>query len=133
MGRCCRLKYFFIFYLMHRTLYCAKNNYEFGLSRIAHALDGGVGPRLCADTWLHVKRCVLGLLTAFAKQAVVLPSVAIMEVLNFLHTCEGIIFFYRLFIALTKDSSFGFGFNAQIIQLVPTNWFFFWIFALVAS
>lgn len=73
-----------------RTLYCAKNNYEFGLSRIAHALDGGVGPRLCADTWLHVKRCVLGLLTAFAKQAVVLPSVAILEVLNFLHTCEGI-------------------------------------------
>ncbi|KAJ6640195.1 Tetratricopeptide repeat protein 30 like [Pseudolycoriella hygida] len=70
------------------TLYCAKNNYEFGLSRIAHALDGGVGPRLCADTWLHVKRCVLGLLTAFAKQAVVLPSVAIVEVLNFLHTCE---------------------------------------------
>lgn len=72
----------------HRTLYCAKNNYEFGLSRIAHALDGGVGPRLCADTWLHVKRCVLGLLTAFAKQSVVLPSVAIVEVLNFLHTCE---------------------------------------------
>lgn len=57
--------------------------------RESPALDGSVGPRLCADTWLHVKRCVLGLLTAFAKPAVVLPSVAIMEVLNFLHTCEG--------------------------------------------
>lgn len=71
-----------------RTLYCAKNNYEFGLSRIAHALDGGSGPRLCADTWLHVKRCILGLLTALAKQTIVFPSIAIQEVLNFLHTCE---------------------------------------------
>lgn len=70
------------------TLYCAKGNYEFGLSRIAHALEGGSGPRLCADTWLHVKRCVLGLLTNLAKQVTVLPSAAIQEVLSFLHTCE---------------------------------------------
>lgn len=70
------------------TLYCAKGNYEFGLSRIAHALDGGSGPRLCADTWLHVKRCVLGLLAGMAKQNIVLPSVAIQEVLSFLQTCE---------------------------------------------
>ncbi|KAI8124632.1 Tetratricopeptide repeat protein 30 like protein [Lucilia cuprina] len=41
------------------TLYCAKSNYEFGLSRIAHALEGGSGARLYADTWLHVKRCIL--------------------------------------------------------------------------
>lgn len=78
-----------IFSLLKRTLYCAKGNYEFGLSRIAHALDGGQGPRLCADTWLHVKRCVLGLLAGLAKQNIVLPSVAIQEVLSFLHTCEG--------------------------------------------
>lgn len=71
------------------TLYCAKGNFEFGLSRIAHALDGGSGPRLCADTWLHVKRCVLGLLTAVAKQYLILPSVAIQEVLTFLQSCEG--------------------------------------------
>lgn len=70
------------------TLYCAKGNYEFGLSRIAHALEGGSGTRLCADTWLHVKRCVLGLLTNLAKQLIVLPSAAIQEVLSFLHTCE---------------------------------------------
>ncbi|XP_055693270.1 tetratricopeptide repeat protein 30 homolog [Lutzomyia longipalpis] len=70
------------------TLYCAKGNYEFGLSRIAHALDGGSGTRLCADTWLHVKRCVLGLLTCLAKQTLVLPTAAVQEVLNFLRTCE---------------------------------------------
>uniref|UniRef100_A0A182SNK9 Tetratricopeptide repeat protein 30 n=1 Tax=Anopheles maculatus TaxID=74869 RepID=A0A182SNK9_9DIPT len=70
------------------TLYCAKNNYEFGLSRIAHALDGGSGARLCADTWIHVKRCVLGLLTGLAKQTIVLPSIALQETLNFLRACE---------------------------------------------
>lgn len=72
------------------TLYCAKGNYEFGLSRIAHALENNAtGTRLCADTWLHVKRCVLGLLTGLAKQTLVLPSAAIQEVTNLLRTCEG--------------------------------------------
>lgn len=71
------------------TLYCAKGNYEFGLSRIAHALDSATaGSRLCADTWFYVKRCVLGLLTGLAKQTLVLPSVVIEEVLNLLHTCQ---------------------------------------------
>lgn len=59
------------------------------MSRISHALDGGSGGSLCADTWLHVKRCVLGLLTALAKQSIVFPSLAIQEVMMFLHTCEG--------------------------------------------
>lgn len=71
------------------TLYCAKGNYEFGLSRIAHALDNATaGARLCADTWFYVKRCVLGLLTGLAKQTLVLPSVVIEEVLNLLYTCQ---------------------------------------------
>lgn len=95
------------------TLYCAKGNYEFGLSRIAHALDSATaGARLCPDTWFYVKvfyfqysqnlsnfnfllvfifyvkRCVLGLLTGLAKQTLVLPTVVIEEVLNLLHTCQ---------------------------------------------
>ncbi|XP_030378083.1 tetratricopeptide repeat protein 30 homolog [Scaptodrosophila lebanonensis] len=70
------------------TLYCAKSNYEFGLSRIAHALEGGSGARLYADTWLHVKRCVLGLLTGMAKQNIILPFQAVQEVLSFLKSCE---------------------------------------------
>lgn len=71
------------------TLYCAKGNYEFGLSRIAHALDSATsGSRLCPDTWFYVKRCVLGLLTGLAKQTLVLPSVVIEEVLNLLYSCQ---------------------------------------------
>ena len=52
-------------------------------------VEGGGSTRLCADTWLHVKRCVLGLLCGLAKQTIVLPSVAIQETINFLHACEG--------------------------------------------
>lgn len=71
------------------TLYCAKSNYEFGLSRIAHALDGGSdNNRLCADTWIHVKRCILGLLAGMSKQNITLATPALQEVLNFIHSCE---------------------------------------------
>lgn len=87
-GQCLHLC---IINLVIGTLYCAKGNYEFGLSRIAHALmgvEGEASTRLCADTWLHVKRCVLGLLCGLAKQTIVLPSIAIQDTLNFLHACE---------------------------------------------
>jgi len=87
-GQCLHLC---IINLVIGTLYCAKGNYEFGLSRIAHALmvvEGESSTRLCADTWLHVKRCVLGLLCGLAKQTIVLPSLAIQDTINFLHACE---------------------------------------------
>ncbi|XP_073846429.1 tetratricopeptide repeat domain 30 [Musca autumnalis] len=70
------------------TLYCAKSNYEFGLSRIAHALENGSGARLYADTWLHVKRCILGLLTGMAKQNIILAYPSVQEVMGFLKSCE---------------------------------------------
>lgn len=92
------------------TLYCAKSNYEFGLSRIAHALDGGNGARLYADTWLHVKRCVLGLLTGMAKQNIILPYPAVQEVLNFLKSCEGefiIIILVRGFVSFKQSTRIG--------------------------
>lgn len=87
-GQCLHLC---IINLVIGTLYCAKGNYEFGLSRIAHALmvvEGEASTRLCADTWLHVKRCILGLLCGLAKQTIVLPSLAIQDTVNFLHACE---------------------------------------------
>ncbi|CAO1301325.1 unnamed protein product [Diamesa serratosioi] len=86
-GQCLHLC---IINLVIGTLYCAKGNYEFGLSRIAHALmvEGESNTRLCADTWLHVKRCILGLLGCLAKQTIVIPSLAIQDTQNFLHACE---------------------------------------------
>lgn len=105
-----------------RTLYCAKSNYEFGLSRIAHALEGGSGTRLCADTWLHVKRCVLGLLTGLAKQSIVLQSAALQEVHNFLQSCEGLNECVKLDRILTENR-----FSLWIIRSVYTfNYFGRW-------
>jgi tetratricopeptide repeat protein 30 len=51
-------------------------------------VEGEASTRLCADTWIHVKRCVLGLLSGLAKQTIVLPSLAIQDSINFLHACE---------------------------------------------
>lgn len=71
------------------TLYCSKSNYEFGLSRVFQALDDGSRTRLCANTWYHVKRCILGLLTAMSRQEVILAHAVLNEVLHFLRSCEG--------------------------------------------
>lgn len=97
-------------------MYCSKGNYEFGLSRVSRALEGNAGTstnsglgsagigdappgigehsaasgeRLCADTWLHAKRCVLALCAGLAKQSLVIPSAALKETLLFLENCEG--------------------------------------------
>lgn len=70
------------------TLYCTKSNYEFGLSRIIHALDGGAAARLNTDTWLHAKRCLLSLFTDMSKQNVLLPYAIVQDVMNFLKSCE---------------------------------------------
>lgn len=84
------------------TLYCANGKIDFGISRIAHALDSATAEsRLCADTWFYAKRCVLGLLTGLAKQTLVLPSVVIEEIVNLLHTCQ----LYGLTIPAAFESS----------------------------
>lgn len=48
------------------TLYCAKGNYEFGISRIVKALDP-YDKNLESDTWHYAKRCILALLEGVAK------------------------------------------------------------------
>ncbi len=48
------------------TLYCAKGNYEFGISRIIKSLEP-YHKKLGADTWYYAKRCFLALLESLAK------------------------------------------------------------------
>lgn len=43
------------------TLYCSKNNYEFGISRVTKALEPQ-NRRLGPDTWFYAKRCLLAIL-----------------------------------------------------------------------
>ncbi|KAJ7534031.1 hypothetical protein O6H91_13G076100 [Diphasiastrum complanatum] len=53
------------------TLYCAKQNFEFGVSRIIRSLEP-CSKKLETDTWFYAKRCFLALLDNLAKQMIVI-------------------------------------------------------------
>ena len=53
------------------TLYCAKGNYEFGISRIMKSLEP-YDKKLGTDTWYYAKRCFLGLAETLAKHILML-------------------------------------------------------------
>lgn len=70
------------------TLYCAKGNYEFGISRVMKSLEP-YSKKLGTDTWFYAKRCFLSLLEQLAKQLVVLKDSTLQECVQFLEHCEG--------------------------------------------
>ncbi|KAG8036907.1 hypothetical protein G9C98_004229 [Cotesia typhae] len=69
------------------TLYCAKGNYEFGISRVMKSLEP-YNKKLGTDTWFYAKRCFLSLLEQLANQLVVLKDSTIQECIQFLEQCE---------------------------------------------
>ena len=74
--------YFFI-----RTLYCAKGNYEFGISRVIKSLEP-YQKKLGTDTWFYTKRCFLSLIENMSKHMIMLRDNVIMECIQFLEHCE---------------------------------------------
>eukprot|EP00352_Strombidinopsis_acuminata_P000031 CAMPEP_0176338780 /NCGR_PEP_ID=MMETSP0126-20121128/226_1 /TAXON_ID=141414 ORGANISM="Strombidinopsis acuminatum, Strain SPMC142" /NCGR_SAMPLE_ID=MMETSP0126 /ASSEMBLY_ACC=CAM_ASM_000229 /LENGTH=149 /DNA_ID=CAMNT_0017681951 /DNA_START=1625 /DNA_END=2074 /DNA_ORIENTATION=+ len=69
------------------TLYCAKGNYNFGVSRIVKSLEP-FQKKLGTDTWFYAKRCFLSLIETLAKHMLVLPDASFNEILNFLDAIE---------------------------------------------
>ena len=69
------------------TLYCAKGNYNFGVSRIVKSLEP-YNKKLGTDTWFYAKRCLLSLIETLAKHMLVLPDTSFNEILNFLDAVE---------------------------------------------
>mmetsp|Transcript_17499 Transcript_17499/g.29471 ORF Transcript_17499/g.29471 Transcript_17499/m.29471 type:complete len:555 (-) Transcript_17499:282-1946(-) len=69
------------------TLYCAKGNYNFGVSRIVKSLEP-FQKKLGTDTWFYAKRCLLSLIETLAKHMLVLPDSSYNEILNFLDAVE---------------------------------------------
>ncbi len=65
------------------TLYCAKGNYEFGISRIMKALEP-YDRKLGMDTWFYCKRCFLALAEGIAKQTIVIKDDLFDEMMVFL-------------------------------------------------
>lgn len=69
------------------TLYCAKGNYNFGVSRIVKSLEP-FQKKLGTDTWFYAKRCILSLIETLSKHMLVLPDQSYNEILNFLDAVE---------------------------------------------
>merc|ERR1712139_622521 len=69
------------------TLYCAKGNYEFGISRIIKSLEP-YDKKLGMDTWFHAKRCFVALAEGVAKQMVVLKDSSYDEIIHFLDQAD---------------------------------------------
>ncbi|XP_038064381.1 tetratricopeptide repeat protein 30A-like [Patiria miniata] len=69
------------------TLYCAKGNYEFGISRVIKSLEP-YNKKLGTDTWFYAKRCFLSLLENMAKHMIMLRDSVIHECVQFLEHCE---------------------------------------------
>ncbi|KAI9337052.1 hypothetical protein DFJ73DRAFT_798584 [Zopfochytrium polystomum] len=69
------------------TLYCAKGNYEFGISRIMKSLEP-FNKKLGTDTWYYAKRCFTALFETLAKHMVVLKDSVFADALSFFDSCE---------------------------------------------
>jgi tetratricopeptide repeat protein 30 len=69
------------------TLYCAKGNYEFGVSRVVKSLEP-YARKLSTDTWFYAKRCLLALIESLAKQMLTVGDGCYAEVLAFLDEAE---------------------------------------------
>jgi tetratricopeptide repeat protein 30 len=64
------------------TLYCAKGNFEFGISRIIKSLEP-YHRKIMTDTWYYAKRCFLALSMSLAKHMVLLKDSTFTEMLAF--------------------------------------------------
>jgi len=69
------------------TLYCAKGNYEFGISRIVKSLEP-YQKKLGTDTWYYAKRCFLSVVENMAKHMLMMKDGFLQECIQFLEACE---------------------------------------------
>eukprot|EP01135_Chromosphaera_perkinsii_P005615 Nk52_evm29s355 gene=Nk52_evmTU29s355 len=69
------------------TLYCAKGNYEFGISRVIKSLEP-YNKKLGTDTWFYAKRCFLSLIENMARHMIILKDSVIQEIIQFFDGCE---------------------------------------------
>ena len=76
-----------VFLCFNRTLYCAKGNYEFGISRVIKSLEP-YQKKLGTDTWFYAKRCFLSLIENMSKHMIMLRDATLQESVQFLEHCE---------------------------------------------
>ena len=71
------------------TLYCVKNNYEFGLTRMFRTLEP-LERKLSNKVWFQVKRCILSLLDSHCKHLIYIRDELFDQIVMFLIRCETI-------------------------------------------
>ncbi|CAE7530322.1 ttc30a [Symbiodinium sp. KB8] len=69
------------------TLYCAKGNYEFGVSRIITSLKP-YDKKLSTDTWFYAKHCLLALTETLAKNMLTLQDSIFADIMSFLEAAD---------------------------------------------
>jgi len=69
------------------TLYCAKGNFEFGISRIIKSLEP-YDKKIGTDTWYYAKRCFLALAETMAKHMIMLKDATVHEIIAFLEQAD---------------------------------------------
>merc|ERR1712093_781289 len=69
------------------TLYCAKGNFEFGISRIIKSLEP-YDKKIGTDTWYYAKRCFLALAETLAKHMIMLKDATVHEIITFLEAAD---------------------------------------------
>ena len=68
------------------TLYCSKNNFDFGIRLIIKSLNP-VNDKLGTDTWYYTKRCLLALIEKIVKQQYSLQESLYAHIIIFLDEC----------------------------------------------
>merc|ERR1712046_94158 len=69
------------------TLYCAKGNHEFGISRVIKSLEP-YDKKLGTDTWYYAKRCFLALAENMSKHMLMLKDSSMHEIISFLDAAD---------------------------------------------
>ena len=69
------------------TLYCAKGNFDFGISRVIKSFEP-VESKLEAHTWHYAKICFLSLLRHLSKHMLLMSDERCEEILEFLITVQ---------------------------------------------
>merc|ERR550537_1714385 len=69
------------------TLYRAKGNFEFGISRIIKSLEP-YDKKLGTDTWYYAKRCFLALAENMSKHTLTLKDASLHEIIAFLDAAD---------------------------------------------
>lgn len=69
------------------TLYCSKQNYDFGVGRIIKSLEP-IQKKMNTDTWFYAKRCFMALLESLSKHMIVIKDTTISEIIDFLDLAD---------------------------------------------